>query len=132
MFHLVRIENARMSIPEPEYLEAAAGEAIVPGEALVLTNGKLTKCGATTAPVYISLAGVGAAEGDREIPVCRAEKNQLWRVPVTSSPAALVSGTKVTLHTDACQVTATTEGGVVTVADTLGASAAGAEILVRI
>lgn len=43
MFRLLKIENARMNVPEPEYLEVTAAEAVAEGEALVLSGGKLTK-----------------------------------------------------------------------------------------
>ncbi|MBR2616186.1 MAG: hypothetical protein IKC69_05865 [Clostridia bacterium] len=55
MFRLLKIENARMNVPEPEYLEVTANEAVEEGEALVLSAGKLTKCGAKVAPEYIAM-----------------------------------------------------------------------------
>ena len=132
MFKLIKIENARMNVPEPEFLEATAGEAIVEGEALVLTSGKLTKCGAAVAPAFIALGDLAADATDRKVAVCRVEYNQVYEVPVTAAPTALVPGAKVTLHTDGLQVTATTTNGVVTVVDLNGASVAGDEIIVRI
>ncbi len=132
MFRLLKIENARMNVPEPVYLNVKSGEAVEEGEALVLASGKLTKCGATTAPAYIAMAAKGATDTDRTIPVCRVESNQVYAVPVTATPTSLVAGDKVTLHTDGLQVTATKTDGVVTVVDTNGAKAIGDEIIVRI
>lgn len=132
MFRLLKIENARMNVPEPEYLDVTDAEAVDEGEALVLTSGKLTKCGATAAPQYIAMGVKTAADTNRTLPVCRVEKNQVYAVPVTAAPSALVAGNKVTLHTDGLQVTATTTSGVVTVVDLNGATAAGDEIIVRI
>ncbi len=132
MFKLLKIENARMNVPEPEYLEATGGEAIEIGEALVLADGKVTKCGATVAPTFIAMGSIAADAKKRAVAVCRIEKNQVYEVPVTAAPTALKVGEKVTLHTDALQVTATTTGGVVTIVDLNGATAIGDKIVVRI
>lgn len=132
MFKLVRIENSRMNVPEPLFYEATADEAIAEGEALVLTSGKLTKCGATAKPAYIAMSACAASASARKIAVCRVEANQIWEVPCNAAPTSLVPGSLVTLHTDGLQVTATTTSGVVTVVDTNGASAAGDRLLVRI
>ena len=132
MFKLLKIENARMNVPEPVFHEATDGEAISVGEALVLTDGKLTKCGATVKPAFIAMGQIGASDANRKLAVCRVESNQVYEVPVTAAPTALKVGDKVTLHTDGLQVTATTTSGVVTVESLNGASAAGDTIVVRI
>lgn len=132
MFKLLKIENARMNVPEPVYHEATAGEEINIGEALSLANGKLTKCGATTKPEFISMAYLAAGATARKIGVCRVESNQVYEVPVTAAPTALKVGDKVTINTDGLQVTATTSSGVITVESLNGATAAGDTIVVRI
>ena len=132
MFKLIKIENARMNVPEPVFHEVTASEAVVMGEALVLTSGKLTKCGATAKPEFIAMADCAADATNRLIPAARVEPNQLYEVPVQAAPTSLVEGSKVTLHTDGLQVTATTTSGVVTVESLNGAAAAGDVIVVRI
>ena len=132
MFKLLKIENARMNVPSPAYYEVTAGEAVSEGEALVLTSGKLTKCGATTKPEFIAMGDKTAAAVDRKLAVARCAPNQLYGVPITASPTALKPGDKVTLHTDGMQVTATTQSGVITVESVNGATAVGDEIVVRI
>lgn len=132
MFNLVKIENGRQNVPPPEFHAVTDEEAVEYGEALVLTSGKLTKCGATAAPAFIALKSLSAAATNRKIPVIRVEKNQVYEVPCNADPSALADGSKVTLHTDGLQVTATTTSGVVTVISKCGASAAGDKILVRI
>lgn len=132
MFKLIKIENARMNVPEPVFHEVTASEAVQLGEALVLTSGKLTKCGATAKPEFIAMADCAADAAKRLIPVARVEANQLYEVPVQAAPTSLVEGSKVTLHTDGLQVTATTTSGVVTVESLNGAAAAGDIIVVRI
>ncbi len=131
MFRLLKIENARMNVPEPEYLDAKASEAIEMGETLVLSAGVLTKCSGTTKPTHIAMAAKDAADTDRRMPACRIESNQVYAAPVTAAPTSLVPGAKVTIHTDGLQVTATTTDGVVTVVDKNGAAAIGDEIIVR-
>lgn len=132
MFRLIKIENARINVPEPEYLDVTAAEAVSEGEALVLASGKLTKCGATVAPEFIAMASLSADATKRTIAVCRVEKNQVYEVPVTAAPTSLKVGDKVTLNTDGLQVTATTTSGVVTIVDLNGATAAGDKVVVRI
>ena len=132
MFKLIKIENARMNVPEPVFHEATASEAIAVGEALVLASGKLTKCGATAKPEFIAMGKLAANDANRKVAVCRVESNQVYEVPVTAAPTALKVGDKVTLHTDGLQITATTTNGVVTVEALNGATAAGDTIVVRI
>ena len=132
MFKLLKIENARMNVPEPVFHMATDGEEIAIGEALVLASGKLTKCGATTAPQFIAIGKVGASDANRKVAVCRVESNQVYEVPVAAAPTAIKVGDKVTIHTDGLQITATTTNGVVTVENLNGASAAGDTIVVRI
>ena len=130
MFFLLKIENARMNVPEPEYYEAGA-EAIEVGEALTLSAGKLTKCSGATKPTHIAMASKTATDIDRRMPACRVESNQVYEVPVTEAPGSLVPGTKVTIAADGLQVTATTNSGVATIVDTNGAKAIGDKIIVR-
>jgi hypothetical protein len=90
MFRLVKIQNAKMNVPEPEYLAATVGEAFEEGEALVIVAGKLTKATGSTKPEFISAKTVTAAEGEI-LPVSRLESNQVWE---TEKPeGATVGGT---------------------------------------
>ncbi len=132
MFKLLKIENARENVPSPVFLDVTASEAVEMGEALVLSGGTLTKCGATVAPTHIAMAALAADAAKRTIPVARVASNQIYEVPVSAAPTSLKVGDKVTLHTDGLQVTATTTSGVVTVENLNGATAAGDKIIVRI
>ncbi len=132
MFNLLKIENARMNVPEPVFHEATDGEAISTGEALVLANGKLTKCAATTKPEFIAIGQLSASDASRKVAVCRVAPNQVYEVPVTAAPTSLKVGDKVTINTDGLQVTATTTSGVITIEALNGAAAAGDTIVVRI
>lgn len=132
MFKLLKIENARENVPSPVFLDVTASEAVEMGEALVISGGTLTKCGATVAPTHIAMAALAADAAKRKIPVARVASNQIYEVPVSAAPTSLKVGDKVTLHTDGLQVTATTTSGVVTVENLNGATAAGDKIIVRI
>lgn len=131
MFKLIKIENGRQNVPEPEYLDVAASEAVALGEALVLTAGKLTKCGPTATPTHISMGEVSASATKRNIAACRVESNQVYEVECSAVPTALVPGDKVTLTTDALGVTATKDSGVAKVVVLNGATVAGDKITVR-
>lgn len=131
MFKLLKIENGRMNVPEPVIHEVTAGETVAVGEALVLTSGKLTKCGATTAPQFIAMGRKKADDTNRRLAVCRVESNQVYETRITAAPTSLKEGDKVTLFTDGMQVTATTTSGVATIENLNGAKAAGDKIIVR-
>lgn len=130
MFHLIKIENARQNVPEPEWYPATASEAIVEGEALVLSSGKLTKCGASAKPTFVAMKALSASATDRNIPVIRVEENQLYEVATSADCSAVALGTKVTIHTDAASVTATS-GGACEIVDLLDAAASGDPVIVR-
>ena len=93
------------------YLEKTAGETVQAGEALSVANGKLTKCAAAAKPEYIAMGG----ENRQGLgPVIRVLPTTVFEVPAAADQSALAVGSKVTLHTDGLQVTATTSGGVFT------------------
>ena len=132
MFNLVKIENGRMNVPEPEYFNAVSGTEIQVGQALTLDGGVLKVLAAgTTKPEFISLGHVSASAAKREIPVARVNDEQVYEVPVSAAPTALKVGDKVTLTTDGLEVTATTTSGVATIVNLKGAAAAGDKLLVK-
>lgn len=101
-----------------EYYEGTANEAIVLGEALVLSSGKLTKCAVTATPEFISMgSGTGVA-----IPVVRVMEDDVYSAPLSASGASLNVGDKVTLHTTGTDVTATTTSGVFEITQINGTS----------
>lgn len=125
MFNCKKIINGRMNVPETESLPTTAGETYKEGEALVLSGGKLTKCGATAKPTHISLADYTApASGQKDLPCYRIASNMVFEVPVTfsSTAAAIVVGSKLTVASDGLGVTDVTTSGVVTVVDALNAN----------
>lgn len=95
--------------PPFEYLTPTEDEAYVPGEALVVTAGKATKCGATAAPSHIC---VGPVSSNGLVPCEAVTKDMTYAVPLSVAGASLTVGSKVTLAADALRVTATTTSGV--------------------
>ena len=106
---MIRLANMDVGLTPPhEFMEATAGETIVLGEALVLSAGKLTKCGATAKPEYIA---VGPVENGI-VPVIKVQDYMVFEAPLSAAGTALKIGESVTLHTDGLKVTATTASGV--------------------
>lgn len=121
---LTKIINGRINVSEPLFYDVTASEAVVTGEALVLSSGKLTKCGATTKPAFIALADKAAADSNRELAVIPVENAQLYEVTATASIASLNVGDKVTLSSTATGITATTTSGVAEIVEKLSATSA--------
>lgn len=112
-------------------LPTTASESYKYGEALVLSAGKLTKCGATTRPTYICMKDYDAPESDPEvIPVIRVNENIIFRTRNSAALSAVEIGSKVTLDADALKVTATTASGVAEIVSKSG-DAIDSEVLVR-
>ena len=112
-----------------QYLPAAAGETVSAGEALVLSGGKLTKCGATAKPAYIA---VGPADEHGSVPCVEVYPHMQFATTFSAAPASgttLHVGDRVTLHTDGMQVTATTASGVAVLKEITEAAAGGAVVV---
>lgn len=136
MFDLRKIENMRMNVPEPVMLTPTASETFKEGEALYLSSGAATKASGTTKPTYICAeAYVAPSSGARKIAAYRITPEMIFEVPVdfSSTPVALVVGTKVTGSSDGLGATDVTTSGVLTIVDKLNAgSTDGDKILVRV
>ena len=103
------------------------------GMALVLSSGHLVKATGTTKPTYISMTDkVVTTDGDL-VPVVRVDSGIIFETTNTAAMSGVGIGAKVTLHTDALQVTATTSSGVAEVVakDAAADSAAGGMVRVR-
>lgn len=112
--------------PPIEYKKVTSGEEIVLGEALVLSAGKLTKCGATAKPTFIA---VGPSK-DGAAPVIRVQDYMAFETELSAAGTDLAAGSKVTLGTDGLTVTATTTSGVATIVGMSG-TAIGDTVKVR-
>lgn len=125
MFKLIKIENGRMNVPEPEYFVANA--ALTAGQSVALSGGKLVSN--TAKPTHITLGP--AKEAGDTVPCTRIDSSQVYEVAITAAPTSLNVGDKVTIDTSAASVTATKDGGVVTIVSLNDATTAGEKILVR-
>ena len=95
-------------------LQAKASTTYNIGDALNFTGGVLEK-----------------ATGMKKIPVVPANAGQLYKTTFAADASAVTEGSKVTIHTDAAQVTATTTSGVATIVKKYGTGASGTACLVK-
>lgn len=111
------------NIPGTVYKLMTNNEAVAYGEGLVETSGRLTKCGATATPEYISLVTQAAeATSVTKVPVFRVNEEQQYQVVSTATVAATLIGSKVTIDSTGLLITATTSSGVFYVDETDGAT----------
>ena len=99
------------STPSLEYIAGTASEAFSYGEALVFSDGKLTKASGAVTPEFICASDTSLPSGGGLVPVIRINESMLLEVPLSASGASLKCGDKVTLGTDGMTVTATTTNG---------------------
>lgn len=120
-FYLVKhLDGA--SNPIEKYL-LADGEGATLGEALKQVNGRLTKAGPTDIPEFISYRTQAAeATSKTRLPVIRITEQSEFETTSIATVDNTLLGSKVTLHTDGAQVTATTASGVFLVSSTDGAT----------
>lgn len=131
MFRLLfDVTGSPRAIGNAMKVPVTAGEAYALGEALVITGGKATKCGAAVKPTHMCCRDQKADEKDH-ILVYPITGTMHFGVPVTAAPTALTVGAKVTLGADALGVTATTTNGVCEIVNLNGAKASGDEIVVK-
>ena len=132
MFRLVKILNGRINQGEPVRLPSTAGETYTCGEALVIKNGTLTKCGASEVPTHMCCEDyVAPASDNRDIVAEPVSADMIFEAPFSAAPASVKTGAKVTIGADGLQITATTTDGVATIFDKSGATAAGDKCLVQ-
>jgi len=121
-----KIHNMKSMAERPlEYYTTTDNEAIAIGEALVLTSGYLTKCGATATPEFIAME---ATSDTATIAVVRVTEDMVFEVPIYGDGSSSVVGTKVTLHTDGLQVTPTTSSGVFYLTEIVAGGATGTPV----
>lgn len=124
---MFKIAKMRSLAERPyEYYAPTASEEISLGEALVLSSGKLTKCGATATPEFIAMS---SGKDVDKIAVIRVMEDDEFETTFAADATDNAEGTKVTLHTDGLQVTATATNGVFTITKKLGSGEAGTKVL---
>lgn len=124
---MFKIAKMRSLAERPyEYYAPAASEEISLGEALVLSSGKLTKCNATATPEFIAMS---SGKDVDKIAVVRVMEDDVFETTFAADASSNAEGTKVTIHTDGLQVTATATNGVFTITKKLGSGEAGTKVL---
>lgn len=125
MFGLFKMDKA--NTPIIKQLPAAAATYDV-GEIAVLAAGVVTKATGTTVPTYL-VAERGTKTTADTVSVIPIYPDQEY-VTTLSTAGTLTVGTKVTIASDAAQVTATTTSGVATVIEATG-STSGSTVIVK-
>lgn len=83
------------------------------GMAMVLTSGKLAKCGAEVKPEYICMQeNKTAVAAGTPVPVIPVSDDVIFETVFSASAASVAIGGKVTIATDGLRVTGTTTNGV--------------------
>ncbi len=133
MFRLVKILNGRINQGEPVRVPSNPGTSYSLGEALILSSGKATRCGATTKPTFICCEDYSTSSTDpRDILVEPVSPDMIFEAPFSEDPSGLSVGSKVTLDiSTGMGITATTASGVATIFDLAGAAKAGDKCLVQ-
>lgn len=120
MFSFVK-SNTKPEFPVIKTLPSKASTTYKIGDALVMSGGVLEKATGTTVPEYICACNYAApATGQEDISVYLIDKMHEYETTFAAAPTDIKEGSKVTIHTDAAQVTATTASGIVTVVKKLG------------
>lgn len=113
-----------------EYHAVTTGESFELGEALVMSSGLLTKCGATATPTFIAMKAAASAPAGTVIPVLRVSKEVIYETELSAASPSIAKGAKYTLASSGRGITATTTSGVAEVVDWDG-KAAGDKVRVR-
>ena len=123
--------NMKPEVPVIKTLPTTASTTYSIGDALVLTGGKLVKATGTTIPEYICACNyVAPATGNEDIAVYLIAPGMEWDTTFAADASAVAEGSKVTIHTDASQVTATTTSGIVKILKKYGTGASGTAVRV--
>ncbi len=130
MFGFVK-SNTKPEVPVIKTLPTTASTEYKIGDALILSAGGLVKATGTTKPEYIAAADYNApAEKNEDLPVYLISPGMEWETTFVADASAVTVGTKVTIHTDGAQVTATATGGVAQILKKHGTGAVGTKATV--
>ena len=127
MFKYVRDNGGRYE-PVIKTIPANTAVSYNVGDALIITSGKAAKATGANKPEYIcATTGTGLSE----IAVYLVLPGQEYKTTFAANGTSIAVGAKVTIHTDAAQITATTTDGVAEIIEKHGTGAAGTEATVR-
>lgn len=130
MFAFIK-SNTKPGFPIIKTLPSKASTTYKIGDALVMSGGVLEKATGTTSPQYICACNYEApASVQEDIAVYLIDPMHEYETTFSADPNSINEGDKVTIHTDAAQVTATTTSGIVTVLKKIG-NASGSKCIVK-
>ena len=125
MFSFVKA-NAKPEFPVIKTLPTTASTEYKIGDALILSGGGVVKATGTTKPEYIAAANYSApATGMEPLPAYLIAPGMEWETTFAADATAVKEGTKVTIHTDGAQLTATATSGVAQILKKHGTGAVG-------
>ena len=125
MLKLLRIDNARMNVPEPEYF--TAGGEIKLGDLCKSENGKIMYAN-SEADLKELVALSDAKEGDT-VAVCRLTNNQVWEATFDNSLNTAKIENGATVNFDNNSICGSGDEAVIV--DTNGATGKGDTVYVR-
>ena len=127
-----RKSNTKPEVPVIKTMSTKASTTYKIGDALILSGGVLDKATGTAEPQYICAQNYSApASGMEDIAVYLITPGQEYDTTFAADASAITEGSKVTIHTDAAQITATITSGSVMILKKHGSGAAGTAVTVR-
>lgn len=125
MLKLLRIDNARMNVPEPEYF--TAGGEIKIGNLCKLESGKVTNADSEShIKEFVALSD--AKDGDT-VAVCRLTSNQVWEATFGNSNGNATIENGATVNFSGDEIVGAGDEAVIV--DTNGATGKGDTVYVR-
>lgn len=131
MFHLTKILNGRIGVPEPQRILLSTAVTVKYGMLAIIKDGALTvfNASSTALPTHLILSD---SEG-REVLAAPVTPDMRFEVKTSASPAAMTVGTEYLLNADGTAVSATAAASGkrgACLIDTMGAKTAGDRIVV--
>lgn len=107
-FKITKILSGRTNQPETLVLPATSGESFSAGEALVVSDGALTKASGDVSALYVALENLDSTSGKGTLACCRVTPDMLFEAPISAySSSVQEMGAHVTIASDGLGVTAT-------------------------
>ncbi len=132
MFKLIKINNARINVPEPVRLTLGSSVTLERGTPVILKGGTLSAVTAASEalPTHVTLAPVNGTEAL----VYELTPDAVLEVTVSGSPTALTVGEEYLLTSDGKQLSTTAASGTkrgARLVSKTGAVSAGDAVLIR-
>ena len=105
MFHLIKILNGRISVPEPERIALTANTTVEYGTLITVKDGVATlfNAASTSLPTHLVLAD----STGKNVLAARVSPDMVFEAPVSATPTAMIVGGEYLLSSDGKSVSAT-------------------------